>query len=166
MVTALNQIAPYDWRGFWTERLTNQGPGAPLTGVENSGWKLAYDGTPSELAQAAEGESKNINAGYSIGLYLDAAGTIVDTVEGMIAAKAGIGPGMKIVAVNQRRFTPDVFHDALRATTKSSGSLELLIQNTDYFITYKLDYHEGEKYPHLVRDESKPDMLSDIILPK
>ena len=31
---------------------------------------------------------------------------------------------------------------------------------------FKLDYHGGEKYPHLVRDEPKPDMLSEIIKPK
>ncbi len=166
VVSALNQIAPYDWRGFWTERLTNHGPGAPLTGVENSGWKVAYDGTPSELAQAIEGLHKQVNAAYSIGLLVDENGTVVDTIEGASAAKAGIGPGMQIVAVNGRRFTATVFHDALRATAKASGPLELLIQNTDYFTTYKLDYHGGEKYPHLVRDASKPDMLSDIILPK
>ena len=166
VVSALNQVAPYDWRGFWTERLTNHSPGAPLTGVENSGWKLGYDGTPSELAQTGEGVHKEISAAYSIGLSLNDDGTVSDTIEGMIASKAGIGPGMKVIAVNQRRFTPDIFHDALRATTKSSGPLELLIQNTDYFITYKLDYHGGEKYPHLVRDESKADMLSDIIMPR
>jgi hypothetical protein len=40
------------------------------------------------------------------------------------------------------------------------------VENTDYYTTYKLNYHEGEKYPHLVRDESKPDMLSDIIKAK
>ena len=40
VVNALNQVAAYDWRGFWTERLTNHGPGAPLGGVEGSGWKV------------------------------------------------------------------------------------------------------------------------------
>ncbi len=166
LVAALNQIAPYDWRGFWTERLTNHGPGAPLTGIENSGWKVVYDGTQSDLAKMREGYSKHINAEYSIGLDLNDKGDIIDTVELMPAAKAGIGPGMKLIAVNGRSFTPDVFHDALRDTTKSSGPLELLIQNTDYFTTYKLDYHSGEKYPHLVRDETKPDMLTEIILPR
>ena len=38
-----------DWRGFWTERLTNHGPGAPLGGIEGSGWKVAYDETASEM---------------------------------------------------------------------------------------------------------------------
>ena len=87
----------------------------------------------------------------------------MDTIENLPAAKAGIGPGMKIVAVNGRRFTDDVFHDALKATETSSAGIELLVENTDYFKTFKIGYRGGEKYPHLVRDESKPDVLSDII---
>ncbi len=58
VVNTLNQVAPYDWRGFWTERLTNHGPGAPLGGIEGSGWKLVYDDTRSELVQAREGEQR------------------------------------------------------------------------------------------------------------
>ena len=37
-----------------------------------------------------------------------------------------------------------------------------MVENTDYFRTVKLDYHGGEKYPHLMRDESKPDLLTEI----
>ena len=55
VVNTLNQVAAYDWRGFWTERLTNHGPGAPLGGIEGSGWKLVYDDTRSGLVQAVEG---------------------------------------------------------------------------------------------------------------
>jgi predicted metalloprotease with PDZ domain len=93
-------------------------------------------------------------------------GAIEDTVEGMPAAQAGIGPGMRVVAVNGRSFTPVVFLDGLRATTEHAQALELLVENADYFKTYRLDYHGGEKYPHLVRDESKPDVLSEIIKPR
>jgi C-terminal processing protease CtpA/Prc len=87
---------------------------------------------------------------------------IRDTVEGMIAAKAGIGPGMKIVAVNGRRISAEVWHDAIRAAKTSPSPMELIVENTDYFRVVKLDYHGGEKYPHLVRDESKPDLLTEI----
>jgi predicted metalloprotease with PDZ domain len=90
----------------------------------------------------------------------------MDTVEGMPAAKAGIGPGMKLVAVNGHRFSPENLSDALKTGKNSSDPLELLVENTDYFKIYKLDYHGGEKYPHLVRDESKPDVLSQIITAK
>ena len=166
IVNALNQVAPYDWRGFWTERLTNHGPGAPLTGIENSGWKVTYDDTPSPLMHIAEMAHKGVSAEYSIGLQLKDDGTITDTVEGMMAAKAGIGPGMKLVAVNGRQFTPQVFTDALKAGEHSQAPLELLVENTDYYKTYSLDYHDGPRYPHLTRDESKPDVLSEIIQAK
>jgi predicted metalloprotease with PDZ domain len=166
VVSALNQITPYDWRGFWTERLTNHGPGAPLGGMESSGWKVVYDETPSEMASAAMGAYHFVNAAYSIGLLLSEDGTVSDTIEGMPAAKAGIGPGMKLIAVNGRRYSPEILRDALKSAKASPDPIALLIENTEYYKTYKLDYHAGEKYPHLVRDESKPDLLADILKAK
>jgi len=166
VVNTLNQVAPYNWRGFWTERLSNHGPGAPLAGIEASGWKLVYDENPSELDRIGSREDermgKSIDAHYSVGLLAGSDGAVWDTVEGMIAAQSGIGPGMKIVAVNGRRFSPDTWHDAIRAAKASPSPIELIVENTDYFRVVKLDYHGGEKYPHLVRDESKPDLLSEI----
>lgn len=163
VVNALNQIAPYDWRGFWADRLTSNRPGAPLGGIEGSGWKLVYDGYRSEMMRAWEEDHQTINASFSIGLIIKSDGEIQDTIEGMAAAQAGIGPGMKIVAVNGRRFMGQVFRDALNAGKNGSQPLQLLIENTDYFKTFNLNYHGGEQYPHLVRDESRPDLLSDII---
>jgi len=162
IVSALGQIVAYDWRGFWTDRLSNHGPGAPLGGVEGSGWKLVYDEYPSELDRAGDRDGKAIGAHYSVGLMIGSDGVVRDTVEGMIAAKAGIGPGMKIIAVNGRGFSPDVWHDAVHAAKTSPSPIELIVENTDYFRVVKLDYHDGEKYPHLTRDESKPDLLTEI----
>jgi predicted metalloprotease with PDZ domain len=162
IVSALNQIAPYDWRGFWTDHLTNYGPRAPLGGIEASGWKLTYDEYPSDLDRAADRDGKAIGAHYSVGMLINADGVVRDTIEGMTAAKAGIGPGMKILAVNGRAFTPDIWHDAIRAAKTNTSPIELIVENTDYFRVIKLDYHGGEKYPHLTRDESKPDLLTEI----
>ena len=166
VVNTLNQVVPYDWRGFWTERLTNHGPGAPLGGIEGSGWKIAYDETPSEMLNGAAGEFHFIPAGFALGLELNSDGGISDTIEGDLAAKAGIGPGMKVIAVNGRRFSAEVLHDAIKSAKTNSAPIELLVENSEYFKTYSLDYHGGEKYPHLVRDESKPDLLSDILKAK
>ncbi len=163
VVNTLNQVVTYDWRGFWTERLTNHGPGAPLGGIEGSGWKVVYSETPSDMDSAAR---RSVNVIYSLGLALSSDGSIGDTVEGMPAAKAGIGPGMKLVAVNGRQFSPDVLREALKAAKDGSTPIELLVENTDYFKTYKIDYHGGEKYPHLVRDDSKPDLLTEILKAK
>jgi predicted metalloprotease with PDZ domain len=162
VVNALNQVVSYDWRGFWTERLTNHGPGAPLGGIEGSGWKVVYDESPSGMDRGSEGGGRSIDVAYSIGIDLREDGTITDTIEGMPAAVAGIGPGMKLIAVNGRHYSAEVLRDALRAGKTSTAPLELLVENTDYFKTYALDYHGGERYPHLVRDGSKPDLLSEI----
>jgi predicted metalloprotease with PDZ domain len=166
VMETLNLVAAYDWRGFWTERLTNHGPGAPLEGIERSGWKLVYNDHESDRMRAWDNEHREINAEYSIGLWLKDDGEIVDTIESMPAATAGIGPGMRVVAINGRRFTADVLHDALRTGKNNSAPLELLIENTDYYETYKIDYHGGDKYPHLVRNESAPDVLNAIIQPR
>src|SRR6201987_1158488 len=166
IVNALNQVAPYDWRGFWTERLTNHGPGAPLGGVDGSGWRLVYDETEGDFLRSAERSESEIDEAYSVGLLLKDDGEVSDTIEGMTAAKAGFGPGMKIVAVNGRKFSADVLHDAIKAAKGNSNPIELLVENSDYYKTIKLDYHDGEKYPHLVRDVSKPDLLGEIIKAK
>ncbi|HEU5337570.1 MAG TPA: M61 family peptidase, partial [Terriglobales bacterium] len=152
-----------DWRGFWHQRLTSLSPHAPLGGIEGSGWRVVYTDTPSEMWRLAEQQRKSINAEYSVGMLMREDGTILDTVHGMMAADAGIGPGMKVIAVNSRKFTPQVWHDALKATKTSSGPLQLLVENTDYFTTYSLNYHGGEMYPHLQREPNQPDLLSDIV---
>jgi predicted metalloprotease with PDZ domain len=84
----------------------------------------------------------------------------------MIAAKAGIGPGMRVIGVDGRRFSIDVLRDALKAAKSNNAPIELLVENDEYYKVYKLDYHGGERYPHLVRDESKPDLLSEILRAK
>jgi predicted metalloprotease with PDZ domain len=166
VVNALNQVVAYDWRGFWTERLTNHGPGAPLGGIEGSGWKLTYDETPSEMLSNAAGMYHIVPAGGALGLDLRDDGGVTDTIEGEIAAKAGMGPGMRVVAVNGRKFSPEILRDAIKSAKTGSAPIELLVENADYYKTYKLDYHGGEMYPHLVRDASKPDLLTDILKAK
>ena len=41
--------------------------------------------------------------------------------------------------------------------------LELLVENAEYYRTYKLNYHGGEHYPHLERITGQPDLLNQII---
>ena len=166
VVRSLNQIVPYDWRGFWTERLNSRGPGAPLGGIEGSGWKLVYDDAPSEMMSAVESYNSSVVASYSVGMILHSDGNVVDTIEGMPAAAAGIGPGMKVIAVGGKEFSREVFQDALKTGTGTSEPLELLVENTGYYKIYKIDYHGGVRYPNLLRDDSKPDMLDSILGPR
>jgi predicted metalloprotease with PDZ domain len=164
LVNALNQVAPYDWRKFLNDRIWSTSPHAPLGGMEASGWKLAYVDKPDDLQRSREAERRFVDVSYSIGLQVQNDGTVRDCVFFKPAAKAGITPGMKLIAVNGRKFNEEVLRDAIRMAKGAPQPIELLIQNADYFKTYKLDYHDGERYPMLQRND-KPDTLTDIIRP-
>ncbi|HEY2232429.1 MAG TPA: M61 family peptidase [Candidatus Angelobacter sp.] len=165
VVKTLNEVTPYDWAKFLRDRLDTYGPGAPLGGIINGGWKLVYDDKPSEFTKAIEKTRNAVDARFSIGLSLDDKGGIHDVIVDSAAWKAGIAPGTTLVAVNGRKFNPDILRDALKAGKGNGPNLELLVMNGDYYKTFTLNYHDGEKYAHLVRDESKPDVLSEIIKP-
>jgi len=163
IVSNLNAVQPYDWRGFWTERLNSKAPHAPLGGFENAGWKLSYTSTAPELVKASEKEHHMVDVRYSLGLALKETGEIADVLIGSPADKAGLAPGMTIVAVNGRAFNGKMLHDAVAGSKTAQGPMELIVANGEFFKTYKLDYHGGEQFAVLVRETAKPDVLGEII---
>jgi predicted metalloprotease with PDZ domain len=91
---------------------------------------------------------------------------VSDAILDSPAYKAGFGPGMKIIAVNGRRFSTSGFNEALVAAAKSGAApIEFIVENGEYYRVFRVDYHDGKRYPHLVRDAGKPDVLADIIKP-
>ncbi|HKQ61807.1 MAG TPA: hypothetical protein VJS92_10970 [Candidatus Polarisedimenticolaceae bacterium] len=165
VVAALDAVAPYDWKRFLEERLNSLDERPPLGGIAGAGWKLVYTEEIPAMQRSREEVRDTIDVSHSIGIELDKDGRIEDTVPGMAAAKAGIAPGMKLVAVNGRKWTRKVLREAIRATRGGAAPLELLVENADYYRSYRLDYRDGERYPHLVRDTARPDLLSAIHAP-
>ena len=163
VVAGLNAVQPYDWAAFLNERVQSTNAHAPLGGIEHAGWKLSYDSDQSDFWNANnEGE----NLSYSIGLKVKDDGFITDIALAGPAGKAGIAPSTHIVAVNGRQFTTTVIRDAITAAVADTKPIELLIKDGEYYKTYRVDYHGGEKYPHLVRVDSVPDLLTAIVAPK
>lgn len=165
VVAALNTVQPHDWAAFLNQRLKSTSERAPLGGIEKSGWKLVYDNVRSDFWRAVEDRRKWTDMRYSIGFGVREDGSIVDVVPGTAAEKAGVAPSVKLIAVNNRQFTPTVLRDAVAATAQGKP-LELMIRNGEFYSTHKLDYKGGERYPHLVRDNALPDLLSNIIQAK
>ena len=100
---------------------------------------------------------------WSIGLNLDKDALITDVFEDRLAAKAGIGPGMTLIAVNGKRFTPDVLDQAMVEAHVSHDPIDLLVVSDDYFRTVPVPYHDGPRYPHVVRTEGAEDTLSAVL---
>jgi predicted metalloprotease with PDZ domain len=164
LTTALNAIAPYEWKAFLETRINRTGTiRGPLGGIEQSGYRVIYVDKPSEAERAVERIRQNISMAYSVGLILSADGTIVDVLAEKPAARAGIGPGMRIIAVNGRKFSVDLLRDGIR-TAMDSGSLVLQVANGKSETTYNLNYREGEKYPILERTSQAP-LLDEVFKP-
>ena len=167
VITTLNEVAPYDWRGFWQQHLFATATRAPLGGIERGGWQLTYSEKENAvLADQAKGERKSIEAAFSLGLWLSDEGEVRDAIRDLPAYQAGIHPGMKVVAINSRKWSPDLLHDGLVATKSATGPFDLLVEDGEMYRTYSIDYHGGVREPHLVRAEGKADVLSKIIAPR
>jgi predicted metalloprotease with PDZ domain len=165
VVAGLNAVQPHDWASFLNKRLESTAPHAPLGGIENGGWKLTFNSTRSEMWRDHEEESKMVNLTYSIGLKVTEEGNISDVAYGGPAQKAGVSPSTKLIGVNGRQFGAVLLREAVQSAATKTAPIELLVKNGEYYQTFKIDYHGGEQYPHLTRDDSKADVLSKIIEP-
>ena len=96
-------MAAYDWKAFFEKRLRSKTTDIPLGGVENGGFTLVYNEKPNIFTDpwALDG---GLNAYGSLGMHVGADGTVDDAWPGRPGYEAGISNGMKIVAVNGRRF--------------------------------------------------------------
>lgn len=162
VVTTLNGVVEHDWKAHLTRRVTVPNETAPLEGLTAGGWKLTYADKPSAFFEAHEEASKAMNLFPSIGISV-ADGKVADVVPDGVAAKAGVAPGMKIVAVNGRKYSADGLKEAV-AATKTGGKLELMTETGEFYKTHAVDYKGGAKYPTLERG-SEADVIGEIIKP-
>jgi hypothetical protein len=53
----------------------------------------------------------------------------------------------------------------VKTSTSSTTPIELIVRNGDFFVTESIDYHGGERYPHLERVTGKPDRMEALTKP-
>ena len=163
LVAALKEVADLDWRTHFDRRLHATGPegaGAPLAGLEAQGWRLVYDERPNASVTNREERNEFRDWTYSLGLAVDEEGRIRDTVPDLPAARAGLAPGMTVVAVDGLRFSGERLDAALDRARQDKQPIELLIENADHFRTVRVEHQGGRRYPHLERIAGRPDLLS------
>ena len=162
VVATLNSVAPYDWAAFLRARLDGVATKTPNEVIEKSGWKLVYTDQPNEILAMEEALARRANFDFSAGFTASDDGVVGDVIHGGPAYNAGIGPGMKIVAVNGAQYTPEGMRGAIDAAKVATAPIQLIVANGAQFRTYSVDYHGGLRYAHIERDESKPDYLGEI----
>lgn len=163
VVAALNAVAPYDWAGFFKTRIYAIAPHAPMDGITRSGWKLVFTDHPTAFFTTAE--RGGVNAAYSLGLTLNGKGSVSDVLPGTPAFQAGLIPGMDILSINGRAFSCEGLREAIRGAKGGQDPIRLSVKSGPFVKELAVDYHGGERYPHLERVEGAQDLLAQILAP-
>jgi predicted metalloprotease with PDZ domain len=165
ILQALGAIQPYDWKHFFQSRLQSH-ESAPLNGITQSGWTLSYSEMPSAAFRARERMRHQLDLSYSLGLQIDLseapAAKVADVVWDSPAFAAGLAPGMVILAVDGRVFTPEWLREIERTSAARSQPIQLLVRDADRVETLSVAYRGGARYPRLERNTGE-DWLSRIL---
>jgi predicted metalloprotease with PDZ domain len=164
----LNDVVKYDWATFMHDRIDLVNPHADLDGITRGGYKLVYQDHPSESIASMGGGRRGgggPNFWYSLGLQITAEGTIYDVRWGSPADKAKLAPGQKLIGVGGLVYSPDALQQAVIAAKSGSEPIHVIMQTQTYLKPVDLDYHEGMKYPVMVRVDGTKDYLDEITEP-
>jgi predicted metalloprotease with PDZ domain len=170
LVADLNTVVKYDWASFIHDRVDVVNPHADYDGITRGGYKIVYQDHPSDsLSALMKAYGRRGGGGpfvwYSLGLQLSADGTIADVRWGGPADKAKLAPGQKLIAVNGLVFSDDAVHQAIVAAKTSKDPIHFLVQSEQYITPVSVDYHDGERYPAMVRVDGTKDYLDEITNP-
>ena len=161
----LNQVTPYDWHGFFEKYVYSIAPLPPTDEIQRSGYTLVYNDKPNKFIAGRAAASHGVVSWFDAGLQISGKGEIRDVLEDGPAWKAGLSPGMQIVAVNGREFSPDLWTQAITDAKTSTQPIHLRIKQGHWYQRTDLNYHGGLKYPHLERIPNTTDMLLQIMTP-
>ncbi len=166
VIRALNQIAPYDWAAFWNTHLNTLTPTPPTAGLDAAG----YTYSDSETMGAEEaGYIKASHAAelyHSLGIVVMPDAIIRDVWVNSPAYIAGLGPDDKITAVNGQPYSADVLIKAVRDAKGAAAPIVITASRNGESATYSIDYHDGEKYAVLNRNNNKDILTTEILAPR
>jgi predicted metalloprotease with PDZ domain len=169
LIADLNQVVKYDWAKFMQDRIDAINPHADLAGIEQGGYKLVYTDKPTRsertIASAGGRRGGGVNVWYSIGIRVMGDGNISDVRFDGPADKAKLFPGQKIIAVNGNVYSSEALRTAIKDAKGKTEPIHLILQGDTFVTTADIDYHDGERYPSLVRVDGTPDYLDDITKP-
>lgn len=172
LVKAMNTVQPYDWTGFFRERVYEVAPEVPENGIKQGGYRLVYNDAEPDWIKHAD-PSRQTSFSTSLGFTVAGQGgpnpgppgAITDVVWDSPAFKAGITPDMQVQGVNDQAFNVANLRQAILTAEKNNSPIKLLLKRDDQFLTVTVDYNGGLRYPHLERVEGTPDLLDSVLAP-
>ena len=162
IVSTLNAVMPYDWRGFLTDRLTEK-TAAPLGGFTRSGYTLVYGETPTNWTAKVMKSGKFLDLIYSLGINV-AKGKITAVQWDGPAFKAGLTVGQEIVAVNGVPWSEDAAKAAVTAAKGGTAPIRLTVKTDSLVRDVNVQWNGGLRYPRFEKAKGAPDGPVDKLL--
>ena len=131
---------------------------------DRSGYKLEYSAVKNDYLELRQKRREYTDRRSSIGLIISKDGEIIDTNRRPRRREGGRRPRHE----SDRGERQEVHRRCARrrdrqAAQKNHQPIELLVENADFFKTFKVEYYDGPRFPHLVRVDGKPDVLSKVL---
>ncbi len=145
----LNDVMPYDWTRFLSDRLTAKGTHAPLGGFDRSGYKLVYTDTPTSMLKLGMKVGKYLDLTWSLGMNIAKGAKISGVIWRGPAYDAGVTVGQEIIAVNGLPYTDDVMKDAVTLAKGGTIPIRLTLKNELVVRDVSVKWNLGLRYPKL-----------------
>ena len=165
IVDALNLVQPYDWEAFLRSHLDRTGGKAPLDGLMRGGYELIYTKEPSAFLSEWEAAAEQNDLMFSLGVRLKTDGTVLHVLWDGPAFAEGVSVGDKLIAVDGTAYSIDGLRHAILAAKDGESAIDVILQNGDQFRTVAIAYHDGLRYPQLIRKDPKAS-LDQILAPR
>lgn len=160
---ALQKIAPYDWKAYFTSRLQAHDDTHLLDGLARAGYRLVYSETPSAFFQAAEADLGAMDLSLSLGLAVGKQGLVKTVAWEGPAFRAGISLGAKLLRIGTQPYSDEALKEAIRAAARSKAPIELTYAADGATHTVAIPYAGSLRYPRLERIPGKVDRLLPLL---
>ncbi len=165
IVKDLHDLADFDWESFLLKRVAQPLDELPLEVISRCGYKVQFSAKePGEQMSRKSQGAGGVSALDSIGMSFSPDGTVTEITAGGIGDRAGFAHGMKIIGLSNKTFSRQRLLDAL-AQSVTNHKIEFLLVDGEDVRTLVLDYSGGLRFLHIVRDETRPDLLAEILKP-
>jgi predicted metalloprotease with PDZ domain len=166
IVRTLNEVQPYDWRGYLQRRVYDLAASPPLEGINQGGYHLIYTDEPTKWWKSAEKNAKNTDLTYSGGFVVSHDGRITSVLWDSPAFNTGMAVGNQLVAVNNRSFDMDDLKQAIKEAAGNDRAVELLLKDGNLYRNVTLDWHGGLRYPRLEKVGKGEGTLDALLAPR
>lgn len=165
VIATLDETLDFDWEGLVVRRIEQVRQGYPLDMVPMLGYRFEQTAERPKIPSNTFRLPNGVDHYDSVGLIAGKDGVIRDVRLESPADLAGLGPGMKIIAVEGMKWSEEYFDESI-LDSNGKSRIELLVEIGNEIRPIQLQYRDGPRYWSLLREEAKPDVLEQILMPR